>query len=85
MWKQRYRGYRLALIGVTARHRDTLLGARVTTAALAELRRRMSARGAEEIIVGWIVESNHATIRLVETFGFQPSRTYGVYERNLIG
>jgi hypothetical protein len=85
MWRQRYRGYRLALIGVDSKIRDTLLGARATTAALAELRRRMSARGAESIIAGWIVESNHATIRLVETFGFQPSRTYGVYERNLIG
>jgi hypothetical protein len=85
LWRQRYRGYRLALIGVDSKLRDTLLGARATTAALAELRRRMSARGAESIIAGWIVESNRATIRLVETFGFQPSRTYGVYERNLIG
>lgn len=85
VWKQRYGGYRIALIGVASKYRDTLLGARVTTTALAELRRRMSARGAETIIVGWIVESNHATIRLVETFGFRPSRTYGVYERNLIG
>ena len=85
MWKQRYRGFRVVLIGVASKYRDTLLGARVTAAAFEELRRRMRARGAQEIIAGWIVESNHATIRLVETFGFQPSRTYGVYERNLIG
>ena len=85
MWQQRYRGYRIALIGVASKYRDTLLGARVGLTALEELNRRMLARDAEEIIAGWIVESNRATLKLVETFGFQPSRSYGVYERNLIG
>jgi hypothetical protein len=85
IWKQRYRGYRVALIGVASKYRDTLLGARLGLTALEELNRRMQARDAQEIIAGWIVESNRVTLQLVETFGFQPSRSYGVYERNLIG
>ena len=85
IWKQRYRGYRIALIGVASKYRDTLLGARLGLTALEEVNRRMQARDAREIIAGWIVESNRVTLQLVETFGFRPSRSYGVYERNLIG
>ena len=84
IWRQRYRSFRVILVGIASKYHDSILGARLASAALEELRRRGRARGIDEVVSGWVVENNYPMLRVVESLGFRPSRTYGVYERHLI-
>ena len=83
IWRQRYRGYRLALIGIGAKYQNSVIGALISTVAFEEVRQRMRARQVEEVIAGWIVEQNRAAIRPLESLGFRQTRTYNLYEKTL--
>ena len=83
IWRQHYRGFRLALIGITAKYQNTVAGGLISTVAFEEVRRRARARGVEEVIAGWIVETNRAAIRPVESLGFRKTRIYNLYEKAL--
>jgi GNAT superfamily N-acetyltransferase len=84
VWRQRYRCFRVVLIGMASRYHGTVLGARISAAALEELRRRMRRRGVDTLVAGWVVESNKPMIRVIESLGFRYSRTYGLYEKPLV-
>lgn len=83
IWRQRYRGYRLALIGIAAKYQSSVVGALISTIAFEEVRRRMRARGVEHVIAGWIDETNRAALRPVQSLGFRPTRIYNLYEKSL--
>jgi GNAT superfamily N-acetyltransferase len=84
VWRQHYRCFRVVLIGMASRYHGTVLGARISAAALEELRRRMRDRGVDTLVAGWVVESNKPMIRVIESLGFRYSRTYGLYEKPLV-
>lgn len=83
VWRQEYRGFRLALIGITSKYQNSVVGGLISTVAFDEVRKRMRARGVDEVVAGWIDEQNHAARRAIEALGFESSRTYNLYEKGL--
>jgi len=83
IWRQRYRGFRLALIGIGAKYQNSVIGGLISTVAFAEVQDRMRARKVKEVIAGWIVEQNQAAIRPLGTLGFRQTRIYNLYEKAL--
>lgn len=83
IWRQQYRGFRLALIGITSKYQNSVVGGLISTVAFEEVRRRLRARGTDELIAGWIVEQNQAARRAIEALGFAYTRTYNLYEKSL--
>ena len=83
IWRQQYRGYRLALIGVASKYQNSIVGKLISTVAFEEVRQRMRARGVEHVIAGWIDETNRAALRPIQSLGFRPTRIYSLYEKTL--
>jgi hypothetical protein len=83
IWRQRYRGYRLVLIGVASKYQNSIVGKLISTVAFEEVRLRMRARQVQEVIAGWIVEQNESAIRPLLSLGFRQTRTYNLYEKIL--
>lgn len=83
IWRQRYRGYRLVLIGVVSKYQNSVVGKLISTVAFEEVRLRLRARQVGEVIAGWIVEQNQAAIRPLVSLGFRQTRTYNLYEKTL--
>ena len=85
IWRAQYRCVRLVLLGVTSKYRDTVLGGAIATLAFTEISKLGLKWGIETLVAGWILDSNRRTLRAVEGFGFRYSRSYGVYEKALLG
>ena len=83
IWRQQYRGFRLALIGITSKYQQSVVGGLIGTVAFEEVRQRMRTRQVDEVIAGWIVEQNQAAKRAIESLGFRYARTYNLYEKTL--
>lgn len=83
IWRQRYRCFRVVLVGLTSKYQNSVLGGVIASVAIEEEGRRLCARRAD-CVLGWVLESNHAMLSAFETLGFRPSRTYSVYERHLV-
>ena len=83
VWRKRYRRYRLVLIGISSRYRDSVLGAAIGSLAFAEVWQRGQDQGIEQGVAGWIAENNRQTMRAVRSFGFQYTRSYAIFEKHL--
>ena len=83
MWRQRYRSFRIVLVGLTSKYQNRVLGGVIVGVAIAEEGRRLRARGVD-VVLGWVQEDNHALLRIFDALGFRSSRTYGIYEKHLI-
>jgi len=80
IWKQRYRTFRLIIIGGASKYHGTGIG----KAALAETIRRVHSLGANQLVCAWVLETNSALNRILSEFGFRQSATYGVFEKHLL-
>ena len=83
LWRHRYKAFRVALVGLTAKYQSSFLGNAVTTVAFEEIRRRTRTRGLDELVAGWILEQNEAMRRPLESIGFHHTMTYNLYEKAL--
>jgi hypothetical protein len=83
IWRQRYRSYRVVLVGLISKYQNSVLGSVITGVTFAEEGRRLRARGAD-VVLGWVQEDNHALLKAFDALGFRSSRTYSVYEKHLI-
>ena len=84
VWRQRYRCFRVILLGMVSKYQNSALGAAVATVIFDEVRRRLRARHAAECVLAWVVESNHIPLKAVKSLGFRQTQRYSVYERSLI-
>ena len=41
-------------------------------------------RGYEYCDIGWVLDDNTMTIRLVEKMGAKPSKTYRIFEKSIV-
>ena len=83
IWRQRYRSFRIILLGIASAYHGSPVGAAVATIVFEEVRRRLRARRAD-CCLAWILESNRPALKAVKELGFRQTRTYGVYEKRLV-
>ncbi len=84
IYRQRYRCFRIILLGMLSRYQSSALGAAIATVMFDEVRQRLHARHADECVLGWVVDSNHLPLKAVGDLGFRQTQTYSVYERCLV-
>jgi GNAT superfamily N-acetyltransferase len=83
IWRQQYRNYRIVLLGITPKYQGSLIGALICAAAFEHIRKRVRARGVDDVVAGWILERNLAMRRPIESLGFRTTTTYKIYEKAL--
>jgi hypothetical protein len=76
--KSSIRGFRLGYLGVKKRFRRLGLDA----VSLWRQQRVAAERGYAYCDLGWVLETNHAVIRMAQRFGAVPSKTYALFEKD---
>jgi len=79
MGKNKTRGYRLGYLAVKPEYRKLGLDA----VMLYKQKLYSEARGYEYADLGWVLDDNKMTIRIIERVGSIPSKTYTVFEKKL--
>jgi hypothetical protein len=77
--KSRIRGFRLGYLGVKKRFRRLGLDA----VALWHQHRTAKRLGYTYCDLGWVLETNHAVIKMADRFGAVPSKRYALFEKSL--
>ncbi|MEX1326592.1 MAG: hypothetical protein AB1Z29_07320 [Desulfobacterales bacterium] len=77
MFKRRPKGFRLGYLGVKSKFRRLGLDGVMLWKQKIYARKR----GYEYCDIGWVLDDNAMTIRLVEMMGAKPSKTYRIFEK----
>jgi len=83
IWRQRYRAFRVSLLGIAPKYQNSFVGALICVVAFEQIRKHVRTRQVEELVAGWILEQNLAMRRPLEALGFRKTTTYNVYEKTL--
>jgi hypothetical protein len=79
MFKRRPKGFRLGYLGVKSKFRRLGLDGVMLWKQKIYARKR----GYEYCDIGWVLDDNTMTIRLVEMGGAKPSKTYRIFEKSI--
>lgn len=86
LWRMKVRGVRTArvvLMGVKRKYASSFAGAALSLRLIEAVRRECEALGIRDVELSWILESNLAMRRIIETFGARRCKTYRLYEKQL--
>lgn len=83
IWRKQCRNARVPLMGVVARHQQSLTGAGLSYALMAATLPHMIADGIELSEQSWILEQNRGMRSLVESIGMQVAQRFQILERPL--
>jgi len=81
LFRGRYRSARVILAGVRKQHQHTAFGAGVALAALETLRENAFPRGIVAAELGWVLETNLATRRMLDLAGARVYKTHRIFEK----
>lgn len=81
VWRKRNRRVRVPLMGVAARHHQSLTGAILSYAMMARTRAHLLADGVEWAEQSWILEQNRGMRSLIESLGMHVAKRYVILER----
>jgi hypothetical protein len=76
-------GYRIPLMGVRTKYRQSPAGAVLAVAAIEAVHSYHRSRGAKSSELSWILEDNIAVRRIIESLGAHCYKTYRIYEKLL--
>lgn len=79
------RSARVALMGVRRRYHDTPLGPALALMVVDASRNALMARGVKSVEMSWILETNSAMRRIIESLGGEAYKRYRIYEKALRG
>lgn len=79
--RHRFRSGRIIVTGVSRRLRHTPQGAAIAALLVDELVASQAALGGEWVEAGWVLENNHALVRILERFRFRRNRTFRIYRQ----
>ncbi len=83
IYKRRYRSARLILMGVRKQYQDSAYGAGLALAAIEALRGHAVSRGIGSVELGWVLETNHRTRRMLEQLGARAYKTHRIFSKAL--
>ena len=74
---------RIPLMGVRRKYHDTVLGAALAFAIIADIMQPALRRGIGEMELSWILEDNKGMRNIIESISGQAYKTYRIYAKNL--
>jgi GNAT superfamily N-acetyltransferase len=86
LWRlkfMRHEAFRVPLLGVRRKYRNTPLGTILITSVVEAVNRFHRSRGTMSCEFSWILEDNLPMRRLIEAVGAQPYKTYRIYEKSI--
>ena len=81
LYRKRYRSARVILAGVKKKHQGTAFGAGLALAALEKLREIGVPKGIVAAELGWVLENNLATRRMLALAGARVYKTHRIFEK----
>lgn len=84
LWKKRWSGYRVPLMGVAQKHQNSRLASQLAFMMIETIRERgVNTYGANRAEVGWILEDNQGMNAIADAINGEINRTYSIYEKAL--
>lgn len=84
LWKKRWLGYRVPLMGVAQKHQNSRLASQLAFMMIETIRERgVNNYGADRAEVGWILEDNQGMNAIANAINGEINRTYSIYEKAL--
>ncbi|MGJ8536478.1 MAG: N-acetyltransferase, partial [Parasphingopyxis sp.] len=84
LWKKRWSGYRVPLMGVAQKHQNSRLASQLAFMMIETIRERgVNNYGADRAEVGWILEDNQGMNAIADAINGEINRTYSIYEKAL--
>lgn len=83
--RPRYRCLRITFLGMVAKHQRSFVGGAIVAIAFDDIRRRSVKLGTREAHAGWVLDSNRPLIKAIGRIAGPPTRTYGIYQKPLVG
>ncbi|MBB3066583.1 dATP pyrophosphohydrolase [Limibacillus halophilus] len=87
LWRLKVSGVesvRMPLMGVRQKYQSTNLGAALALGIIENVRIFHQGRGNVNAELGWVLEDNHGTHKIIEAMGAEIYKTYRVYEKDLL-
>ncbi len=80
--RRRPQSYRLPLMGVRRKFHGSTVGSTLATLVIDAARSYHMTRGGRGGELSWILEDNYPVLKLVETFGGKPYKTYRIFRKD---
>lgn len=84
LWKKRWLGYRVPLMGVAQKHQNSRLASQLAFMMIETIREHgVNNYGADRAEVGWVLEDNQGMNAIANAIDGEINRTYSIYEKSL--